>query len=44
MEDVFGHNADIALDMIVEHEFGINGRLVLTTSAIPSLNRGRNLL
>jgi hypothetical protein len=37
-EYVFGHNADIALDMIIKDEFGSNSRLVLTTSAIPSLD------
>jgi len=34
-KDVFGYNADIALDMIVEHEFCSNSRLVLTTPAVP---------
>lgn len=37
MENVLGHNADIALDMVVENELGGDGRLVLTASAVSSL-------
>lgn len=42
MENVLGHNADIALDMVIEDELGRDGWLVLTTSAVSSLGRGHN--
>lgn len=36
-KEVLGHNADVALDVIIEDELGGDSGLVLATSAVPPL-------